>query len=731
MATFGKQKISFTKEREVDSSVSPQEARFKEREATSDEQAVADKNILNLVLAEKKNEEVLNIAAAIGEDLTEVYIPIPTRDLSDEVTAVRRALVSKYNLESEGGTIIRFPLFKQIVDNAVKSQTSVIEKLMFGGQGEAIPFAEQIHEIKIGSLMNIFSGAANITDFIDNRAENPIDQKENERRLLLTLGVAFLSFQLQKQFHKLSPMFTAKDDIVDIEDFEIPTEASEAVKKAAAKKARLIRILQRVAEAVVLFALIHQLSRRQTQSLYNQVIPPEVDPGLKQEFETKLLGLYDAPTDELRALTTESDNPDQTIMEYALRYIEIHPEVNFHAWIIYATASVRQLNLASVIHSLEGTTQAGELYRPPSFTVEHQIVISDNPVPRTTVGALNTATTVGGIRTEVEIPTITKYLPKLQGNKTLGVNIMDYINETSNYADASGDTSNYFMNLLHNNKYTPELVCCLVNYLVKGDIDETLDFLRNLRDMLNVMARGITFDYGRLFEDIVNGLFRDFKNKILTYAFTELSKFFEARKEDILDFAEKIMGNNKFLIFCTPLQDIVAAILNIMESFQALLESVLEELINQLLSFEIKNTKDGLVSLQGTNRYRNIINILDALIASIEIGRLCNFERLAPTDIHPDLLPIIDQQSEQPRILLSDSITRFKEFRNKIRQDTGFTDLSVGEFQDPEDPALRGAVSLDREFNGESTIETIIKFSDKCQAFKEQLNSLDVRTLNA
>lgn len=705
---FGAQKLSAKKERVVDSSVSEQSEQLRQNTSVDENQAVADTNIANLILAQEKNNRVLDVAAAIGEDLTEVYIPIPQRDQSDEVFAVRNALISRYPAESEGGTLIRFPLFKRIVDNAIQAQDQIIDRLLFE-DGEAVGFSDQLHEIKVGQLANILNGSTSIANV--NRNSNP-DIPDPTEDLLVTLGVAWLSFQLQEQLHRLAPMFTGNDDLN-----EINAESSEDAKEAAEKVAKIQRLIGRILEAVVLFALIYRLSKRQTQALGAQVLPPDIDPQVKKQFEESLVELYDDPPQDLLDLVPEENGTDQIIVEYSLRYIEVHPEKNFDAWVVYASAALRQMQLRDVIGSISDTSELTAVYTSPSFSTSTQIVQQGN--------------LRDPVNTTVQIPKISNYLPDdANGGRkeTLGVNIMDYINLTNNVAEQSGETSNFFLSVLHNNQYTPELICCITNFLVNGNIDEARNFLQNLRDMLGAMG-GFSFNYGGLLQDITNGLFNDFRSKLLTYAYTQISKFFEKRKQELLDMGDKIAGDNKFLIFCTPLTDVWAQIMRIFEEFQALLEDLLKELIEGLFAFEIK-FDNGLINLQSTSKYRNIINLLDALLEAIDRGQLCQYDSLKSSDIHPDLLPIIDRLSRQPRQVVSDSITDYRDFQEQLLNDTGVENTVVTEFRDPSDPKYKGAVSLDREFNGESTLETVVKYSANCQKFKESLNNLGIDQLN-
>jgi len=386
--------------------------------------------------------------------------------------------------------------------------------------------------------------------------------------------------------------------------------------------------------------------------------------------------------------------------------------------VVYASAALRQMQLRDVIGSISDTSELSDKYTSPSFSISTQVVQQGN--------------IHDPINTTVQIPKISNYLPdNVNGgrNETLGVNIMDYLNLTSNVAEQSGETSNFFLSVLHNNEYTPELICCITNFLVNGNIDEARSFMQNLRDMLGAM-QGFSFNYGGLLQDITNGLFSDFRSKILTYSYTQISKFFEKRKQELLDMGDKIIGDNKFIIFCTPLSDVLAQIMKIFEEFQAILEDLLRDIIDGLFAFEVK-FDNGLINLQSTNKYRNIINLLDALLAAIDEGQLCQYDDLKSSDIHPDLLPIIDRLSRQPRQSVSTAVTDYRDFQKQLVNDTGVEGTVVSEFKDPADPLYRGAVSLDREFNGETTIETIVKYSTQCQKFKESLSNLGIDQLNA
>jgi hypothetical protein len=245
--------------------------------------------------------------------------------------------------------------------------------------------------------------------------------------------------------------------------------------------------------------------------------------------------------------------------------------------------------------------------------------------------------------------------------------------------------------------------------------------------MLSVMGRNYNFDIGNMLEDVVNGLFHDMRSKLHAYAYMKLTQFMERSKKHVLDFVEDILdkpGGEKtrnFLVFCTPIMDVVKVIMDLINEFGSLLESVLDEL-NEWLSGVSLSIKIGTVRVAGNTRYRNIIDILDSIIFAMESGKLCNFNRIGSGSIHPDAYPIIQKTASLGNEAVNIAIDDFQNLVDQVKSQ-GLDTNEVG-FQEPDDPDLAGAVPLERT-SEESIIDTIIKYSDKCQSFEDALASFD------
>jgi len=743
MAKFGKQKKEFKRAREVDSTINERTKKLKNLAEASDDQIAADVTIDNLALAMDKNSRVMDVAAAIAEE-EGLYIDIPSsdKDQSQEVYMVRNALIQNYPLESESGSLVRWDLFKKIVDNAAANQDSVVEYLANVGSID-----DQMNEIKIGHLANILNGNAPIDNYVDNKGPAD-DAGDPEKDLWKKVGIAFLSYTLMSQFHKLSDMFTSKRQMEEAREEAQPTPG-QSPQEATSKTQKLVRtiakILARVAEAVILFALAHKLTKTQTQTLANIVVPPGVDPELKEEFFEKISEMYDNPPSDISNLLVGEDGDDETIFSYCMKRIDMEKEQkNFTPWVIYAMGKIRSMNLNHVSTSLAGTSNEPDkiekliadrgldtTYSSPTFSIEKEIVkmegIGNNLASRRP-GVRGVDRPLSNNRDDVELypllgndSPIRKYQGKNPSQK-FGFNIMDYISEGNAYAEESGKTSNYFMHLMQNNNYTPELVCCLLRFLV-----DDIDYLKNLRDMLKVFGKGMGFNWGDMLEDMTKALFNDLRSAILSYAISELAKAMGRIKESILEWMDHMMEEEEYVAFCTPLLDMAQVLLQIINDFEALLEDMIEEIVDALFGFELE-IEGGVMEMNGSTRYRNIIGIIDAIVFALEQGRLCDNHDLAPTDIHPDALPIIEQLSSQPRQDIQDAIAKNKAFSDALNEEgplSKYPELrGVGEFVDPDEPWLRTSVSLTRANNGESAMETIARFAPECAKHRENMSRI-------
>lgn len=707
---FGNQRKKVKKERTVDTSTSTTSINLEKLAELNNDQLRADITIDNLALAYDKNGRVASVSNAIASEYGEVYISVPgaSVDSSQETYQVRLALQRKYTAESEYGTVIRYSLFKRIVDSAAAKKESVMEYL--GSLGD---FNTQLNEINIAGLYNLLNQDTKPEQYLANK-DQPSDPESD---LWKQLGVAFLSFLLMENFHKLSPMFTGNDEVKEA-NAEAASETELA--KKVAKVAKVTRILIKVSEAVVLFALMHGLSKKQAQGLGTAVMPSDIPDDLKQDAITKISQVYDNPPAELTRVLVEDDNDDKLILEYAMLQIDLQKaQKNFTPWIVYALTVVRKLQMQDVATSLDGTSdEANKLdsiltdkgvsteWRPPLPSIERDTMNYDIG-PNVTPSRIDSDSGIG------------KYSDA--DNTVLGFNMNNYVQEMNEYSARSGETSDYFMSLMQNNHYTPELVCCLLKFLSKD-----LQFLKSLRAVLGTYSVGSRRDLGSLLSDIVNGLFTDLKSKIMSYAIGEISKFMGKIKKPILDWVDELKTEHEFIAFCTPIVDMAHVLLQIITEFESLLKDMVQEILDALLTFEL-TIDGGVIEMHGTTRYINIMAVLDAIILALENGQLCS-EDLDPKDIHPDALPIIDRLSQQPRgdiqteMSAHDRMAEVAAAMGAISADESLR--FVHPFSDPADINLRPAVSLSRAYNGASTMETIDRYSQNCGAYRKHAAEL-------
>jgi hypothetical protein len=781
VAKIGKKNLGFTRERDIDPSSKPidDNARLSgspEQEtadaAAADRFLASAKNIKVLELADALAEESGNT--------TFIQVPVPgSLNYTPAASAAHEALKRKYNDVSKGGAFIYWDLFKQIIDNTLEEKAGSVEELFSPLSEEE--FTDALDEIDTGALAALLQNpTTKVEDFVNYDPNKPKDPTKSLLLQLgaVAISVGLLS-QLEKvrkkdsaredteaeekahqdriesqndEFQKFlkafqgltpkrpTPTGVAEVDRAATADYEAEVLKhnqaraelvrihEEGLAKLGFKKAsRLKIVLFRIAKAVALLALIHGITREEAVGQWKEQIAPNVDDDLAEEFQEQMLDLYDNPDEEMKKLLEDDpeNNPDRVIIEYAFEYMEKHngrgEHNNFTPWIVYASAAIKDIQMNDLDNSLSDTTN----FEP--ITVERQ---SEQNILQTLARGPGTSNLRReGINTTVRIPDFetSAYVPekvqdffsKLPGggkDKTFSVNVMDYIDLTSEVSDASSETSNYFMKLLQNGKYTPELVCCLINFLLKKqdvDINEAKEFLKSIRAVLTP----VQFNYGRMFEDLVNRLFGDLKSKLLSYALSQLSKFFEKIKGKLNEWLLKIDDEEHYLIFCTPLLDIMASVTQAINQLQDTLETFLQELADYMLSFELK-LEEGVVSLYSANRNRMLADLIESLLLALETGKLCKYNARQPSDIHPDALGIIDKNSAKPNKLLSEKINEFDRLLEKVEDLTG-SESVVGYFTDPQDPAFSGGVSIHRSDEGLSAIDAIVKYASDCNSMKD------------
>lgn len=734
MAKFGRTQTYSGKARNKESAIVDSSLYVSLNENTPIEQQIADTTITNLALAKDKNARVMDVSAAMAEEQSNVYIEVPPSDIdnSQDTYMVRNALIRNYRAESENGTVIRFPLFKKIVDNAAATQEKLLIDVIQLGE-----FNSGVNQFSIGDLYSVLNAPRGSSVFKEDKSSS---NETDDRALWITLGVAFLSYTLMGKLNKLKWLHAGDDEVKDVnaEDAadnatggDAATAANVASRKAQ-RRIKIVQILLKIAEAVILFALIHGLKKKQTEQLAQQVMPQSIDQELKEEFTKMVSTMYDNPPSDISVMVQGQDDSDEHIIEYCMRRIDAEKDrKRFTPWIVYSIAKIRDLNINDLSRSLSATSnepdriqkiivdkQLATAYKAPTFTTTEQVVRDTQTgtvFPYTTPpSTLSAGLASGSVSTRFSFKNpLDKYLPGGPG-KPIGFDINNYISSTDDFANQASTTSDYYMGLLTNNKYTPELVCCLLKFL--GD---DLDFLKSLRNMLDVFQKGVGIRLGDLLQDIVDGLFNDIKNRLLTYAITELSKLMAKAKQPILAWIDKVTKENEYVAFCTPILDMAYALLGILNEFEELLRAMLKEIMDALLTFELKFDND-VIKLNGTNRYVNIIAILDAIIYALEHGRLCNQSALQPSDIHPDAFPIIASEGSVPPVYLSKAIDEHKAFNEAVRNGISSEKnamVTVMPFKDPEDPKAKGAVSMTRRDTGETLMETIANYAPKCGAF--------------
>jgi hypothetical protein len=402
---------------------------------------------------------------------------------------------------------------------------------------------------------------------------------------------------------------------------------------------------------------------------------------------------------------------------------------------VFVSAATKDIQLSNVDESLAETSDFSSQFLDRETYIRTETVSSNSPQSAISPG------TTQRIRSRIAVDPITipdfknskyagkhvqKFFNKLPGgspDKTLDFNIMDYIEVGREVSSASDDSSNYFMHLLKNNKYTPELVCCMINYILKGfdnlkgepNIKAALEFLRSMKAVL----QPVQFDYGKVFEDVFNRLFGDVKSKLLGYAISELTKFIEKQKEKLITWMDKVIDDDLFTRFCTPLIDMVGALTQALDHLRQVIEVFLKDLADWLLSFELK-MNSSMISFSHANRNSLLNDLLGSLIAALETGKLCNYNAATVGDIHPDAGDIINDNSKLPDTRLSKSVNDYNALVQDVMEAVGSDDIGVGEFQDPTEPEVTGPISIYRTNDGLSVIETIVKYSGNCNSIDEE-----------
>jgi len=725
MAKFGSKDTSYRKERIVDSS-SDVVVKKPTSTAYPAQAAAAHSAGANLYLAIEKNQVVIDAANDIAtkEDL---YIPVPGPTVvgaSDLSRIVNRYLQNRYPDESSQGSKITFHLFKLLISKAIEKQNAILDKLKSAidlGSDSVI----DLSNLDLSSVLKAFSPdipQAQSSGVGDGSAADDLLRKQ-----LLSVfgaGIAIAAVTTLAQHEKVKAMFSGKDDIK-----EVAEEPAKDVAEAAAKKAKIARILIKISEAIILFALIHNLTREQVVQTATSVIPNNLDPEDRDRFLKDVQDLYDADKlDERKLLLLGlADDPadgDRAVFDYCVEYIEAHPEKDFSAWTVYMGARLKDIQLQDLALPLEEITP----YAPRAI----KSTVTSVTTTKAYMGRGNLNDAIQKtIQDELDRGNrkIEKYFPD-DMHGPLKLNISDYVKVTDDSANNSLEDSNIFMSILKNNAWTPELICCLINFLIKSaNFDKIKKFLKNLRALLLAGGSLVDISIGKALQDMINNLYTSLIKRLFSYIYARVTKFAEKIKGAVMDFAYELFDgpdagkHGEFMKFCTPLPALILAILAAIDALVQYLMDIIGEFEKYLLGFQVTIRNFG-IKAQGALHNKNLLNLIDSLLAALDIGKLCNKNA---NGIHPDAYDIIVNLSRQPD---SELFARIENYNNLAadtavfhpdRNDEGFKE---DKFTDPIDPKLHGPVSIGRAPGfGESIVETIAKYQDQCRMFLGTPNS--------
>ena len=789
MAKFGKHDLNVRKERQVEPEDSIEFKADKKEYHKSENQFIADKTSAEVLLAYTKNEKVRGVSIAIAEQNNDTFITIPSpgsiNSLNTKVstTSVRLALKKLYPNESKSGDEIRFPLFKKIVDDIVEGKQESIED-MFDGLNSSPGILADIDIGALGKLLN--DPNSKVSDYVSHNANEP-KAPDDGKRQLIAMAVAALSMELIEQVSELLkiPNYKAKaeeerlanEEAIKVENTihaatvilhkstepnpssdtyavdkakhtssvatELDRHTKELAKLGISWKHKLVAGLLKLARAYATFAMIHDIKSAPMREKWDDEVLPIVGEELSEEYAEVMGDLYDNPTEEMILLVEDdsSTDPHRTIMEYSMAYMEQYngtsTSSNFTPWITYTISSIKGRDLQHLQKGTSATSNFAEVYRAketykgasrPGHSVTEYAHGYINPTGNKAYQDVRSKDYV-----QFDLPNLhstTKFVPdkiedfinkNISKDQQIDTNIMDYLDIARSSSADSTEADDYFMSLLHNGHYTPELVCCLINFMVDGDINEAKAIL----EAMNSVLTPVQFNYGNMFEDILNGLFSGIKNQLLNYVIGELAKFVNKYKGKLSAWLVRIVEKDTFTAFCTPLIDIVQALLKAIDDWHAMLQIFIRDLADYMLTFSI-DIEGGVLTLHTANRNLLLRGLISSMLAALKEGKLCNYNSLKQKDIHPDAIAIIAENSRTPLEYTSKAMDQYSEYHHKVYNSAGVDekDFSIGVFKDPANPDIYGAVSLSRRNDGLSIIDTLVAHSGNCNKIEDDQRNL-------
>ena len=178
------------------------------------------------------------------------------------------------------------------------------------------------------------------------------------------------------------------------------------------------------------------------------------------------------------------------------------------------------------------------------------------------------------------------------------------------------DKTNKLAAALTDDPWIMSAVCCLIHYF--GAVD--LKLLYAIRSVLQIFARGLTFDLGSFLNGIMSDVYDDMLAKARASLVATLNKAFDKVFNHVLEWLDS--EALEFLMVCLPLNGIIRFIFSAIEELELSLREMVDEILDKVDVTTM--TLDCKISILKEQKWaKGLYTLIDAIIKVVEEGNTC------------------------------------------------------------------------------------------------------------
>lgn len=579
----------------------------------------ADEIFTRIAQVKAKTDTLLKLIESSNS--TKSYIPVYL-----EASEVRQAVQRRDKENSHDGSRINWGLFKLCLEKGLLDSRAISIDLMNKMTGD-----DQTDANIISNNMLLYSEPT-LFDIDPNKIGHQVfsegsfynvagkDPKENKMNLLAKLLLYAGAFSLQYILSKQLDVWQAKRR-AEMNVGKMPFGTEIPV------------MLAQILIGLATFALINGFFKDDTKKTLKDSIGQGF-PGIDIDSivdQAEILanggsvdgmtltdmynnGAFQDSTEMLRIAYVKFSQGDfELIREYCANWLNTHlyeeGYAEWHAFMDLRLSSYdmqQQLNVAPIYSPRfrAHAVKVGYQYTPNEAVASHREGIYEDSIT--------------GLTHEFTTSYQLNYakMPPEEASKWVDIDINLY-----DYLSFSNGQYNYMVDkwaqMMAFNPWVKRLICCFANFT--GTLD--LATLKSFRGLLEILAKGVNFNFGKLLADLYKQLYIDAK----TLLYYEIISLINQLFDEALARINKIITNPELagILICFPIEILFNALFDALEKLREYVKDLVAKLtVYGDKHFSIFDQKIGL--LAESKFLKMLLSMLDAVIYALETGINCD-----------------------------------------------------------------------------------------------------------